>query len=216
MLVTFPTGTNTDLAKLMCNPNTTSKEAKISYKYSTWLAEASQKIKVSSAKRRWVTMRGVLDLVPTVKPKMWLARTTPSNKRRKASITITNRSGEKGSPWHNLLELLKKSLREPLIKIENLTMEIQNRIHFLHFSENPQRCNIYIRKSQLTWSKAFSTSNLHKTPRILALSLLSKHLLATKTESRICLSRTKAFWDSEIIPEITLFSLLASNLEMIL
>ena len=161
-------------------------------------------------------MRGVLDLEPIVKPEMCQAKTAPSNKRLKASITIAKRSGERGSLWCSSLELPKKSLGEPFIKIENLTEEIQNRIHFLHFSENPQRCNIYIRKSQLTWSKAFSTSNLHKTPGILALSLLSKHSLAVKTESRICLSRTKAFWDSDIIPEITLLSLLASNLEMIL
>ena len=125
------------------------------------------------AASRWVTMRGVLDLVPTVKPEMWPARTAPSNKRLNASITITNRSGERGSLWRSPLELPKKSLGEPFIKIENLTMEIQNRIHFLHFSEKPQRCNIYIRKSQLTWSKAFSTSNLHKTPGLfLALVVL--------------------------------------------
>ena len=36
----------------MCSPNIASNEDKISLKLSIWLVEASQKIKVSSAKRR--------------------------------------------------------------------------------------------------------------------------------------------------------------------
>ena len=50
------------------------------------------------------------------------------------------------------------------------------------------------KKIPLTWSKVFSTSNLRNTPSTLALSLLCKHSLAIKTESRIFLSKTKAFY----------------------
>ena len=181
-----------------------------------WPGKTSQKIIVLSAKRRWDTNKGVWDLGPIVNPKIWPAKTTLSNNRLKASITIINKSGESGSPRRSPLELPKKSLGQPLIKMENFTVETQNKIHFLYYSKNPHYCNIYTRKSQLTWSNAFFTSNLHKTPRTPAFSLLSKHLLAIKTESKICLSSTKAFWVSEIIPEITLFSLLASTLDMIL
>jgi hypothetical protein len=43
----------------------------------------------------------------------------------KASITITNRKGERGSPCLTPLELLKKPDGEPLIKTEKEAEEIQ-------------------------------------------------------------------------------------------
>ena len=56
--------------------------------------------------------------------------------------------------------------------MENFTVEMQYIIHFLYLFENPQRQSIYIKKSQLTWSYAFSTSNLHNTPEIPDFNLL--------------------------------------------
>ena len=156
---TSPTGTNSDLAKLICNPDIALNDAKMSLNLPIWVGKASQKIRVSSAKWRWVTIKGVWDLGPTVNPKIWPARTAPSNSQLKASITITNKSRDNGPPWRNPLQLPKKSLGLPLIKMENFTVEMQNKIYFLHCSKNPHRYSIYMRKSQLKWSNAFSTSS---------------------------------------------------------
>ena len=81
--------------------------------------------------------------------------------------------------------------------MENLTVEMQHFIHFLHLSENPQRWSIYIKKFQLTWLYAFSTSNLHNTLGIPLLNLLSIHFEAFKIESKICLPFTNALCESE-------------------
>ena len=98
------------------------------------------------------------------------------------STSKSNR--ERGSPCLNPLLFPKKFEGLPLIKMENLTIEMQHIIHFLHLSENPHCCNIYIRKPQFIWSNAFSTSNLHTTLEIPVFNLLSIHSEAIKTESK--------------------------------
>ena len=73
-----------------------------------------------------------------------------------------------------------------------LEINRKKKIHCLHFSEKPQCSNKRMRKLQFTLN-GFSTSNIQSTPGWADFNLLSRHFLAIKTESRICLSNTKAF-----------------------
>ena len=112
---------------------------------------------------------------------------------------------------------LKKNLYEvSFIKIEKWTVDIQKKIHRLHLAKNPLHSSNCIRKPQLTWSKAFSTSNLQSTPGKPIFPLLSRHSLAISTRSRIYLFLTKAFLEEEIISSMTVRSLMAKTLAMIL
>ena len=131
--------------------------------------------------------------LPTLKPNMRPSKTTLSNILPRASITKTNNNGDNRSPCLKPLELPKKPQGEPLIKMEKRTVNRQKRIHCLHLVEKPLLSNICIRKFQFTWSKAFSTSSIQINPGTLDFNLLSKHSLAIRTGSRICLSLTKAF-----------------------
>lgn len=64
------------------------------------------------------------------------------------------------------LKMLKKPPGDPLIKTESCTVEIQVRIHYIHFSPKPILPNKYRRASQVTRSFAFSMSNLQMTPGV--------------------------------------------------
>ena len=70
--------------------------------------------------------------------------------RLKASMTTSKSNGDRASPYLISLVLPKKSEGIPLIKMENLTVEMQHIMHFLHISKNPQRYNKYIKKLQFT------------------------------------------------------------------
>ena len=56
-------------------------------------------------------------------------------------------------------------------------------------------------------------SNLHTTPGVRHFNLLSKHLLAISTESKICLPPTKEFCDSEISLSSTRLNLFSKTLD---
>ena len=73
-----------------------------------------------------------------------------------------------------------------------------------------------IRNPQFTLSKAFSTSNLQSSFGKPVFNLMLRHSLAINTESRIFLFLTKAFCEAEIISSITVRSLVAKTLAMIL
>ena len=161
---------------------------------------------MSSANKRWDTITDGPAVLPTEKAENFPVKAATSNIQLNASITISNNNGDNGSLCRSPLELPKKSDGLSLIRMENFTVEMQYLIHFLHFSEKQQRWSIYIKKSQLTWSYAFPTSNLHNTLRTPDFNLLSIHLEAIKTESKICLPFTKAFCESEISPCATLRS----------
>ena len=75
-------------------------------------------------------------LIPDMSPSL----TALSNILLKASITMTNNKGENGSPCIIPLELSKKVHGVPLMKMENLTVEMQKKT-LLYFSRKPQRSN---------------------------------------------------------------------------
>lgn len=68
------------------------------------------------------------------------------------------------SPCLRPLELMKKPAELPLIKTENFTTEIHQVIYEHHFSQIPRLIK-YSRKSQLTWSLAFSMYRCIESPR---------------------------------------------------
>ena len=157
---------------------------------------------MSSVNIKWDTIIVVPAVLRTQSLKNWPAVAATSNILLNGSITTSNISEDKGSPCRISLELPKKSEGLPLIKMENLTVEMQHTIHFLHFSENVQRWGIYIRKPQFTWSYAFSTSNLHNTPGVSVFSLLSIHSAAMFRE-RKRRYRFGVFYSlAEIIPKL--------------
>ena len=88
---------------------------------------------VSSAKRRWVTYKES-PMGPTLITDMSPSLTALSNILLKAFITMTNNKRDKGSPCLIPLELSKKSHGVPLMRMENLTIEMQKKTHLLHFS----------------------------------------------------------------------------------
>ena len=147
---------------------------------------------------------------------MWPSWTALSSILPRASITNTNSKGDNGSPCLNPLELSKNPQGEPFIKTEKRTVDIQKNIHCRHLAENPLFSSNCIRKPQFTWSKAFSTSNLQSSPGNLDFNLLSRHSLAISIGSRICQFLTKAFCEAEIISSMTVQSLLAKTLAIIL
>lgn len=94
-------------------------------------------------------------------------------------------------------------------------------LHWRDIKANPVRLNpICLSKSdkklQLTWSKAFSMSNLQIIPGIPDFNLESKHSLAIRVASLIFLSLRKAIW--EVLTNLwsTTFSLSARALAIIL
>jgi hypothetical protein len=82
----------------------------------------------------------------------------------KASMTIVKRKGDSGFPYLNPRELLKKPTGEPFTKTEKRIKDMQCAIQENHFPPKPHLFNIYKRKFQLTWSKAFAISNLQSNP----------------------------------------------------
>jgi len=215
-LSTQPTGTKKDLARLIFKPETASKHKNNTRRYRRWSAFAPQKTKVSSTNNIWEmsTVSELLELIekPDRRP-MWIKALI---NLLRASITMTNKRGNRGSrcliPW----ELLKKPDRVPFTKTEKCIEVMQCAIQEHHFSPKPHLLNIYNKKSQLIWSYAFSISSLQINLGSPDLIQLSKHSLAIRTESRICLPFTKAFWEFEITFSITLLILFARALAMIL
>ena len=113
-----------------------------------------------------------------------------------------------------------KTLKKPTRRVI-----YQNReVNYRHTKENPlppsSREATYssncIRNPQFTLSKAFSTSNLQSSPDKPVFNLLSRHSLAISTASRIYRFLTKALCEVEIISSMTMRSLLAKTLAMIL
>ena len=124
-------------------------------------------------------------LFPRVKLEMNPPSSVLLNMLLRTSITRRKRRGERWSPYLIPLELLKNPTREPLIKIEKRTEEIHALTHLHHLTSNPILSKMYKRQSQLTWSYAFSMSNLQIISSLPLLMWLSRLSLATKTESRI-------------------------------
>jgi hypothetical protein len=76
-------------------------------------------------------------LEPTEKPERQPLSTVTENILLKASITTTNRRGDRGSPCLSPLEQLKKLDEEPLTKSKKHTKEMQCDIQETHFSPTP-------------------------------------------------------------------------------
>ena len=55
---------------------------------------------------------------------------------------MTKENGDKGSPYLMPLELSKNPQGAPLIRIENLTIKMQNITHLFHLFGKPQRSNM--------------------------------------------------------------------------
>ena len=120
-----------DLPILIFSPETTSNQNSTSWRNRIWPRLASHKTRVSSAKRRWVTCKE-FPVGPTLILDMSPSLTALSNILLKAFITITNYKGDNGSPYLIPLELSKKPRGVPLMRMENLTVEMQKKIHLLH------------------------------------------------------------------------------------
>jgi hypothetical protein len=88
-------------------------------------------------------------LEPTEKPERRPLSTVTENILLKASMTTTNKRGDRGSPYLSPLELLKKPDGEPLTKIEKRTEEIQYDIQETHFSPKPHLFNMNNKNFQL-------------------------------------------------------------------
>jgi hypothetical protein len=111
----------------------------------------------------------------------------------KASITITNKKGVRGSPCLTPRELSKNPEGEPLIKMEKHTNEITVSYPKAPFLLKPTSFKQI--KQELSVDVVIGFLNIQFTwhPGSLDSMQLSKHSLAIRTESRICLSLTKAF-----------------------
>jgi hypothetical protein len=99
-------------------------------------------------------------LEPTEKPERKPLSTVAVIILLKASMTLTKRKGDSGSPYLNPQELLKKPAGEPFTKTEKQTEDMQCTIQEHYFSLKPHLLTMYKRKFQLTWSKAFTISSL--------------------------------------------------------
>jgi hypothetical protein len=88
-------------------------------------------------------------LEPTEKPERRPMSMVIENILLKASMTTTNRRGDRGSPCLSPLELLKKLDGEPLTKTEKRTEEMQCDIQETHFSPKPHLFSMYNKNFQL-------------------------------------------------------------------
>ena len=71
------------------------------------------------------------------------------------------------------------------MRIEKVAVEQHHFIQLIHLCPNPILDITSMRKSQLTWSKAFSMSILRRRPDLLSFNLESRASLAIRTASRI-------------------------------
>jgi len=111
---TAPIGTILDLDKLIFSPETASKYSSKHLKSHNGLTLGSQKIKVSSVNKKWVTIIASWYLEPTENPESPSLSTVADNIWLKASITNTKSKWDKGSPCHRPHELLKNPRRQPI------------------------------------------------------------------------------------------------------
>ena len=141
-----PTRTNFDLPRLIFRLDTALNQIRIIRRIKIWSKSGSQKISVSSAKRRWDTAMDLPSKLPTLNPDMHPSWTALSNILPRASVTKTNNNGDNGSPCLKPLVLPKNPQGEPLIKMEKRIVDRQKKIYCLHLVENPFLSNIYSRK----------------------------------------------------------------------
>ena len=130
MFRTTPTGTNSDLPRLIFKLETASNQMSTILSSKSWSRSVSQKMRISSAKRRW----DITKEHPSIRPSL----TALSNILPTTFMTIMNNNRDNGLPCLNPLQVPKKSQGEPLIKMEKWTVNKQKKIHCLHFSKKPQ------------------------------------------------------------------------------
>jgi hypothetical protein len=109
---TYPTGTNSDLAKLAFKPDTASNNKNKLRKSRRWFGLAPQKSKVSLVNRRLEISVSIPTKKPDNKTLLIAAEIILPN----ASITMTNSKGDKKSTCLKPRKLLKKLVGEPFTK----------------------------------------------------------------------------------------------------
>ena len=194
ILSTLPVGKISLLPKLILNPKRASKHIRIHPKWVSWSELALQNNKVSSAYNRWERINSSPS---SLSPTLHLVRKLPSTalfiKQLRTSIPKTKRYEERGSPWRSPLELRKKPIEVPLIRMEKQSFDIHHLTQANHLCPKPILLISSSTNSQLKCSYAFSTSNLQISPPLFLLNIESMTSLAIKVASRICLPSTKAF-----------------------
>ena len=140
-----------------------------------------------------------LPLPPTLKPEKKPSFLARDSSWLRASMAKRKRQGERGSPCLNPLELRKKPVGHPLMRIENVAVDQHHFIQLIHLCPNPILDITSMRKFQFTWSKAFSMSNLRRRPDTFSFNLESRASLAIRTTSKICLPWTKACCESLLV-----------------
>lgn len=141
VILTFPTSTSYDLSKFNFSPDTASKHSRSTFSALICSCSALQKISVSFANNKCeIEIKPLLES-PTEKPAIKPFLTTTEIILLKASIIITKRNGDRGSLCLSPREPLKKLFGLPLIKIENLAVEMHHLIHEHNFSPKPHLFN---------------------------------------------------------------------------
>ena len=134
----------------------------------------------------------------------------------KPSMAIINKYGERGSPCLTPLDIENSFVGEPLMMPDDLDEFKQPRIHILHLFPNPICARTESKYSQFSESNALSKSIL-KRRTFFRIRLAHEQIsLTTRGPSSIHRPSTYADWTSSIIPPITVFIRVESNLLIIL
>lgn len=136
------------LKKFTFNPDMSSKHLNILFMTSTFWVEGSPMKRVSSANWRSETSTSL----PILKPLNKFLRIACLIMPFRPSATIKKRNGAKGSPCLKPLCIGNSSVGLPLTKTEIVADCKHPRIHPIHLSQNPSRCNMYSKKFQFTES----------------------------------------------------------------
>lgn len=146
-----------DFSKLMVCPVCASNYLRVSESCSASVIVALQKMKMSSAKSRWLMIGPFLEIWELLK-RSYCSFWWRSFER--TSIAMIKRKGERGSHCLSPLEEKKDPVGDPLSIITNFAEVIQLVIMLIQCSENPRSCRDERIVSQLILSKAFNISSL--------------------------------------------------------
>jgi hypothetical protein len=122
---TSPMGTISDLDKFIFNPDTASKHKNMHLKFQKFSTLGSQKINISSANNKCDTTISSWFLNPTENSDKSPLSAVAAIILLNASIITPNNSGDNGPSYLNPRELLKNHEGEPLMRMENRTVEMQ-------------------------------------------------------------------------------------------